>query len=131
MKDNLIYFFGFVGALDTLIVPLIFSQGQEPLFPLPGLYLIEIGLVGLLALASIFARRWPLVPWLAGGILLAFVVLGAWTIGFFLVPGFLAFSAAAALWQGPPAASLLRPAGILVLAAFIQASGMLLAVQLL
>ena len=121
MKDKLIDFITFIGTIDAFVIPTIFAMGQEQLFPFPGLYFIEIGLVSLCAAYSIFSRRWPLVPWLASGILLAFVVLGAFTIGFYLTPAMLAYAAAAVLWTGMPVGRLLRSAGWALLAALLQA----------
>jgi hypothetical protein len=84
------------GGGNCVVVPLLFAPGQSPLFPLPGLYLLEIALVGLAGLAGLLSSkpaddRWDWVPWAAVGVLLAFVFLGAWTIGFFLIPALLAF----------------------------------------
>ena len=103
MKKNGPLLLGLLGALNTLVVGLYFAQFQSPLFPLPGLYLLEIGLVGIIGLTSLAAGSRLYLPWIASGILLAFVLLGAWTIGFFLVPGMLAFGAGGtlSLWGSP------------------------------
>ena len=130
MKDKLIDFITFVGTIDVFVIPMLFAMNQDPLFPLPGLYFIEIALVGLLAAYSIFSRRWQPVPWIASGILAAFVLLGAWTIGFYLTPAMLAYAAAAVLLAGPQPAKVFRYAGFALLAALIQAGVMLLLVQL-
>jgi hypothetical protein len=66
------------------------------LFPLPGFYFIEIIFLGLLCLISIFvitpkSSLWSAIPWICAGALLAFVVIGAWTIGFFLIPAMVSF----------------------------------------
>ncbi len=107
------------GAANCVIVPLFFASMQQPLFPLPGLYLLEIALVGLAGLASLLPaaspeNRWGWVPWAAAGVLLAFVILGAWTIGFFLIPAALAFLVAGVLTRShspwPPVAVLLAAA---------------------
>jgi hypothetical protein len=68
----------------------VFSR-QDDLLPLPGLYLIEIVLAGGLGLTAVAKSRtdvpgWSLIPWVAAGVLLAFVILGAWTIGLFIAP---------------------------------------------
>ncbi len=129
MKNKLIDALGFLGAVNVFVVPIVFAFGQDPLFPLPGLYFIEIALVGLVAAYSIFRRTWPLVPWLASGILLAFVVLGAWTIGFFLIPAVFAFSVAGYLSDGKPAGTLVRFAGSGILAALVQAFVMVMLIN--
>jgi len=124
MKDRTINFFGFIGAVDTLIIPILFAaQGQ--LSPITVFYFTEIGLAGLAAMGSIFSRRRPLVPWITSGILLAFVILGGFSIGFYLVPGLLAFSAAGTLWHGRLDKSLLSPIGLFLLTGLVQAAFML------
>ena len=82
---------GIAGALVCTAAAIMFSS-QDPLWPLPGLYLAKIGLAGLLALGAIAVGRndsglWAAVPWVASGIVLAFAILGAWTIGLFIAPG--------------------------------------------
>lgn len=87
-------FLGAVAAAICLATAVAFS-GQANLFPLPGLYLIEISLAGVMSLLAI-ARAdgpktlWGAVPWLAAGVLAAFVVLGMFSVGPFLVPATLA-----------------------------------------
>ncbi len=125
MRNFVINFLAVLGALDCILVPLLFTSGQQPLFPLPGLYLLEIGLAGSGACWLILQRRAPHAPWIAGGILLAFVILGAWTIGFFLTPALLGFTGAGALWLGKPDKEMLRAFGIFMLAAILQAALML------
>lgn len=88
-----------IGAWVCLWVAGAFSAQQldrlDSLWPLPGLYLLEVALVGLAVVISLFLRNWNaalvIVPWLAGGILLAFVILGGFSIGPFLLPAMLAF----------------------------------------
>jgi len=41
-----------VAAINCVIVPMLFAQ-QQPLFPLPGLYLIEIAVLGILGLTGL------------------------------------------------------------------------------
>lgn len=96
---------GAVGALNCVIVPVLFSysiiyQQLElfpTLFPFPGLYFMEIILFGGLGLTAVFFnlnhlhRFWSWIPWISSGFLLAMVILGAWSIGFFLIPAMLAF----------------------------------------
>ena len=61
------------------------------LFPFPLLYLIEISLLGILGSISVFmpgrSSGWRWILWVIMGILISFVILGAWTIGLFLIPG--------------------------------------------
>ena len=119
-------------ALTSLVVPLMFAQAGGRDFPLPALYFIEIALLGLLVLGYVARRprwgsRWGILPWAAGGINLAFVILGGFSIGPFLIPaliGFLAVGVLGDLQSGTPLAQRL---GIFLVAAVVQGASMLLA----
>jgi hypothetical protein len=92
-------------ALNCLIVPLLFSYstitqvGENiiTLWPLPGLYFFEIIIIGVLGLVAVLKSTsqlsllWSAIPWICSGILFAFVILGAWTIGFALIPAMISF----------------------------------------
>lgn len=96
---------GFAGALTCQFVSASFALSElslrdghpGALFPTPGIYFIEIMLIGLVGFISIAnpsainSKIWKSFSWICGGILMAFVILGAWTIGFPLIPGMLAF----------------------------------------
>ena len=93
-----------LSATVCLLVSIIFALSQPPipgseldfsnLWPLPGLYFLEIILVGMLGLVACAMNRpagissWNNIPWIGAGILLAFVALGVATIGLFLIPAF-------------------------------------------
>ena len=92
-----------LGAVDCIGMSILFSAsissgpiGQQ-LWPLPGFYFLEIsllGLAGFLAVATnraLHPSRWSALPWIAGGVLATFVVLGGFSIGPALIPGMLAF----------------------------------------
>jgi len=56
--------------------------------------IISIGIIGLIA--TVIALRednsnWSAALWVSSGILLTFVILGSWTIGFFLFPAMLCY----------------------------------------
>jgi hypothetical protein len=131
----------FLGAVDCVVIPFLFVQGQSPIFPLPGLYFIEIALLGLLGVMSVSASAdprshefvrtlWAEIPWGIAGVMLAFVILGAWSIGFFLIPAFLAFLIVGIWSYRRMGGSAVRHLGVLVLSAAIQATVMLTAVAL-
>ena len=67
------------------------------IWPFPLLYFIEITLLGLLPLIALGMigndpiSKWSGVPWTCSGILVAFVILGAWTIGFYFIPAMITF----------------------------------------
>lgn len=91
-----------IGALNCIVVPFIFAAAQPALFPLPGLYMIEIVLFGLVGFASVTGNHtadsaWHPALWAAAGGLMAFVLLGGFSIGFYLIPATIAFVIAGAL----------------------------------
>jgi hypothetical protein len=87
-----------IGAAVCLIVVLVFSSQQaSDLWPLPGLYFIEITLLAIFGAASrILAANQtnPILraaPWITAGVLFPFVILGIFSIGLFILPAMLAF----------------------------------------
>jgi hypothetical protein len=76
------------------------------------------------------STRWQALPWIAAGIILPFVILGGFSIGFFLIPALIAFCATGLLvdWQAGGLEA--RHLGYLLLVAVIQAAVMILAVLL-
>ena len=94
-----------LGALDCVGVAGLFTSTQlgQQLWPLPGLYFVEISLLGITAFLAVarngsqFASRWSALPWIAAGILATFFVLGGFSIGPSLGPGMLAFLVAGIL----------------------------------
>lgn len=113
-----------IGAINCAVVPLFFVQ-QRPLFPFPGLYLMEIAGLGILGLAGLvlvepyspFGRT---VPWVAAGVLLAFVVLAGFSFGFFLTPAVVAFLLAGFLWRRTVDESVSKFIGLFLIAAILQ-----------
>lgn len=102
-KRVLEWIFCLLGVLNCIIVLIAFipsqlsSEGLISIWPLPFIYFIEIAVLGILCLVSVGIQReklnskWSGVPWICSGVLLAFVILGAWTIGFFLIPALILF----------------------------------------
>lgn len=123
------------GAINTLVVPLLFAQPQGRDFPLPGIYFIQIALSGLLVIIyAAFRPRvspvWGIVPWAAAGIILAFVILGGFSIGPYLVPALIAFLAVGILASMQTGAPVAQRFGIVLVAAVAQGATMLLATLL-
>lgn len=118
-----------IGAITCAAVPLLFVTNQQPLFPLPGLYFIEIMLLGLLVLVATAARpsRWgSTMPWIAAGILLAFVILGGFSIGPPLFPAMVAFVVVGVLADWQTGGKIALHLVLFLSAAVIQAMLMLL-----
>lgn len=113
-----------IGAINCAVVPMLFITGQQPLFPLPGLYFIEIMLLGLAVLVATAVRptAWSKpIPWIAAGILLAFVILGGFSIGFFLIPAFIAFLLVGLLADWQTGGNIGLHIGLCFVAAVVQA----------
>ena len=123
-----------VGVVNCIVVPFLFAQNQSDLFPLPGLYFIEIALSGVLGLISVVNEhhedsRWQMIPWIVAGILLAFVLLGGFSIGFFLIPATVAFLGIGILGDRHSSRRMVYHAGFFLVAAAVQATIMLIAVM--
>lgn len=100
-----------IAALDCLVVAITFSLSQtnlpgntfSDLWPTPALYffeLVALAVLSLFAVPNLFSQdseSWQSFPWIAAGIMLTFVVLGAFSIGLFLVPALLALMLIAVL----------------------------------
>jgi hypothetical protein len=121
-----------IGAITCAVVPFLFVTNQQPLFPLPGLYFIEIMLLGLLVLVATAARptRWGnLMPWVAAGVLLAFVILGGFSIGPPLIPALVTFVIVGVLADWQTGGNMALHLALFLSVAVIQAMLMLLLIM--
>jgi hypothetical protein len=123
---------GIAGAAICILDAILFSQAQPDQFwPFPGLYLLEIGLAGLAGAAAILLSAgnqtslWASIVWVVAGILLAFVVLGAFSVGPLLIPATLAFTLAGLLGDLRRQRNVLQHLVVFVLAALVQGLVML------
>ena len=103
------------------------------MWPLPGLYFVEVPAVSLAAavgwnLDLSWAR---LVTWAALGIVLAFSILGAFSVGMLYLPIALVLAVAVVSWDLRNGRRIAPHIGICLGAALAQAALMLLAVRLL
>jgi hypothetical protein len=122
-----------VGAITCILVPALFAQPGGMAFPFPGLYFIEISALGVVVLGFVALRlrlspRWNALPWIAAGIILTFVILGGFSIGPFLIPALIAFSAAGILVDRHTGGPMSQHAGLLLVAAVVQGAVMALAI---
>jgi hypothetical protein len=108
-------------------------SAQQSMWPLPGLYFVELSAVAIItALAFLYASRWsPLVAWAAAGIVLAFAILGAFSVGLFYFPISLIFITLGVLATVRQEKSWLPGIGAFLIAAAAQATLVLLLIRLL
>lgn len=122
-----------VAAINCAVVPMLFAQ-QRPLFLLPGFYLIEVAVMGILGLTGLLVVEsrspfWRAVPWASAGILLAFVILGGFSIGFYLIPATIAFLLAGFLLNWLEEGSVSKQIGLFLIAAVLQTTLILVLAQ--
>jgi hypothetical protein len=129
-------FLAIVGAVVCLIITLriwqVFS-GQQPMWPLPGLYLVEMAGLSAIGMLCIIRDdpRGGSVAWIIVGVLLAFAVIGAWSIGPLFLPVALIFVLTAILSDRRRNRRIVFHLGLCVVAAIAQAALMLAAIRLL
>jgi hypothetical protein len=88
------------GGLASCLLAVFWSYSlivnQQPVWLLPGLYLVEMVIVGIVATHGVLQGNF-IETWLTIGILLGFSLMGALTIGLAFIPSTLIFFAAAAI----------------------------------
>ena len=104
----------------------------QNLWPLPGLYFVELAAVGILsALLFLVGHRCSAMSaWVATGIYLAFTVLGVMSVGLFYLPIAVMFVMVAVVATVRREQPVLRGVGALVVAALAQAVLMGLVIRL-
>lgn len=102
---SLEWVFSVLGAINCILISILFSLSQiqlpggdlSDIWPLPAIYFLEIITLGIMCVIAVAKNQdhagsfWSGIPWICSGILFAFVILGAWTIGFFLIPAMILF----------------------------------------
>ena len=97
--------FSVLGAINYVLVSILFSFSQIQLsdgdlsniWPFPAIYFLEMITLGIMCVIAVARNKiqpksiWSGIPWICSGILFAFVILGAWTIGFYLIPAMVLF----------------------------------------
>jgi hypothetical protein len=110
---------------------------QQPIWPLPALYLIEIGIVSLICWLSVLYRGAKpssfsaSVAWAAIGLLTAFVVMGLWSIGLLFVPVTALFIITAILVDHRQNSPIFLHLGVGALAALAQVALMLFVIRII
>lgn len=106
---------------------------QQPLWPLPGLYFIELILLSVIS-AGLFLRgdrRRSAVAWVVAGAFSGFVVIAAWSIGLFYLPVTVLFGLSAIVSDRRSGQTLTRQLVLCVSAGIAQVVLMLAAVRVL
>jgi len=102
---SLEWVFSVLGAINCILISILFSLSQiqlpggdlSDIWPLPAIYFLEIITLGIMCVIAVAKNQdhagsfWSGIPWICSGILFAFVILGAWTIGFYLIPAMILF----------------------------------------
>ncbi len=118
----------------------LYSAGpslQQHIWPLPGGYLMEMNILGVIGLAGVVldrersSPRWGKLSWAVAGALGAMAVLGAWSIGWLYAPAAAAFAGAGVVADRRRGRSVVRNLGLVVLAAVVQAGVMVTAIFIL
>jgi len=108
---------------------------QQPVWPLPAMYLIEAGIVSLICwLSVLYSGAKPSsfsasVTWAAIGILVAFVIMGLWSIGLLFIPVTVLFFITAILIDIRQNNSVILHLGVGALAALAQVALMLFVIR--
>lgn len=135
MNRTVVWSLASLAAVDCLMVAVFFattqlSPGQPAwnLFPLPGLYLLEIAVIGIFTLIAVWkaSPKWFSALSVSAGILLAFFVLGGFSLGPYLLPALLGQVVLVILSAKAYGTSLITHTAFLLGAAFGQAGVMLL-----
>jgi hypothetical protein len=84
---------GAINCVSVAVVTWVSIASYQSMWPFPALVLIENALLGIVGLISIYQQTdtSKVVRWVVPGCLSVTVVLGVWSIGFFLLPAAIAF----------------------------------------
>jgi hypothetical protein len=132
-------FLAVVGATVCLIVSVRIWQvlgSQQPMWPLPGLYVLELLAVSAVGMLGIFRdgseqfASGATLTWAAVGVLFGFGVMGAWSIGLVYLPVAAIFLIAAIVSDRRRHQTSAAHVGVGVLAALAQVALMLAVVGL-
>jgi hypothetical protein len=125
------------GLIACLVVTAILWVGisaQQPMWPLPGLYFIEMAVLSMVCAFIAFGNgdpRGQFVLWGAVGIFTGFSILGAMSVGFFYLPVAIIFGAIAILSDIRIKQPVVLHFGVCLIAGIVQVVLMLAAIRLL
>lgn len=125
-----------LGAVVCLIITTLLwlnVSAYQTMWPLPALYFIEMVVLSSIS-AFIFVRgdsRYQFIMWGTSGVISAFSILGALSVGFFYLPVALIFAVISVTSAVRNKQRLTAPLGILLLAGIAQMVLMFAAIRLL
>jgi len=125
------------GLIACLVVTAILWLGisaQQPMWPLPGLYFIEMAVLSMVCALLAFGNgnsRGQFILWGAVGIFIAFSILGAMSVGFFYLPVAIIFGAIAILSDIRKRQPIAVHFGVCLIAGMVQVILMLAAIRFL
>lgn len=111
-----------VVCLSITLVIWIRISAYQSMWPLPGLYFIEMVSLSLIS-TFIFVRgnpRGSLITWVAAGVIIAFSILGAASVGLFYLPVALMFGVISLTWDVRNKQQLMAHLGIFLMAGIVQ-----------
>ena len=129
--EKLLAVFAAVICLTITVIIWWSISAHQGIWPLPGLYFIELVALSLLSTVVFICGRGRIrvIPWIAVGVFMAFTILGAFSVGLFYLPVAMIFaviSITSDIRNKQPIPSHL---GISLAAAIIQAALMLLVIR--
>ena len=120
-----------VCLIVTLVIWISISAYQN-MWPLPGLYFAEMVTLSMIS-GFLFVcgdARASLITWLAAGVITAFSILGAFSIGFFYLPVALLLVIVSIIWDVRDKQHIPAHLGLFLIAGLVQSILMLAAIPL-
>ena len=129
--EKLLAIFATVVCLTVTVIIWWSISAHQSIWPLPGLYFIELVTLSLIStVVFVYSRgRIRVIPWIAVGIFMAFAILGAFSVGFFYLPVVLIFAVISIISDIRNKQPLPSHLGICLAAALVQAALMLLVIR--
>lgn len=134
--NRLDLFLAILGGATCLILTIAVWRvvsSYQGMWPLPALYLLEMSAVAIVAawMVAHNGHAAVLAAWAAAGILFAFSIVGAWSVGLFYLPVAIIFSVVALISDARTRHPVAQHLGFFLLAAIAQAAIMFGAIRLL
>jgi len=129
--EKLLAIFATVVCLTVTVIIWWSISVHQSIWPLPGLYFIELVTLSLIStVVFVYSRgRIRVISWIVAGILMAFAILGAFSIGPFYLPIAVIFTVISITSDIRNKQPLIAHIGIGLAAALIQAALMLLIIR--